>query len=346
MKHVLGLLILLFLSSPVAAHHSDTGMDMQSVVALEGTVTEFRWRNPHVYITLKSKDEGVLEVEWKLQTASISLLSRLGWSRSSLLVGDQITVEAHQARNGRPYGLVATITKVDGTVLPTSLDAVTGEPVQVGPALTQTATSLNGVWKVDSTNLQRYPGGSEGYFSAKLKLTEKARVAQSLYDEASEQNPTTRCIGRQAPYLTVLATIFPLGIEIDEERNTVSIRSGAFDYRQTVYLDGRGHPENGETTLSGHAIGWWEEDTLVVDTVLFDDHVDAYQIGIPSGAEKHVVQRFRLIEGGTRIEVKFFLEDPEFIVGSLTDKREMIYSPHIEIVPFDCDPESATQFLR
>ena len=148
------------------------------------------------------------------------------------------------------------------------------------------------------------------------------------------------------PYMTVLATIFPLEISINEEESTVSIRSGAFDYHQTVYLDGRGHPQDGERTYAGHAIGWWEEDSLVVDTRLFADHIDAYQIGVPSGAEKHVVQRFRLIEGGTRMEVEFMLEDSEYLVGSLTDTREMIYSPHIEISPFDCDPESARQFLK
>jgi hypothetical protein len=146
--------------------------------------------------------------------------------------------------------------------------------------------------------------------------------------------------------MTVLATIFPLEISLNDEERTATIRSGAFDFHQTVYLDGREHPENDERTFAGHAIGWWEDDTLVVDTRLFADHLDAYQYGVPSGAEKHVVQRFRLMEGGTRIEVEFMLEDPEYIVGALTDTREMIYSPQIEIAPFNCDPESALQFLN
>ena len=346
MKYFLRLSILFFLASPAVGHHSEAGLDMTTVVGLEGTVSEFRWRNPHVYITLSSRNELGDIVEWKLQAGAISIMSRLGWTRDSISVGDHINVEAHQASNGRPYGVLASVIKGDGTVLATSLDAVTGEPVQASVQVVQAATSLNGVWKVDSTKLKRYPGGSEGYFDAMLKLTEKSRIAQSVYDEESVLNPAANCIGIQAPYMTVLATIFPLEIKIDEEREVASIRSGAFDYHQTVYLDGRGHPENAERTMPGHAIGWWEEDTLVVDTVLFDDHIDAYQIGVPSGSKKHVVQRFRLIEGGTRIEIEFLLEDPEYLVGSLTDKRELMYSPHIEIVPFDCDPESAMQFLQ
>ncbi|GAG81390.1 unnamed protein product, partial [marine sediment metagenome] len=247
---------------------------------------------------------------------------------------------------GRPYGILTSVIKQDGTVISTSVDAITGEPEQAGADSGQVTTTLDGVWKVDSTHLERYPGGSEGYMNAKLQLTEKARAAQSIYDEESDQNPASRCIGRTEPYITVLATIFPLEISINEEESTVSIRSGAMDYHQTVYLDGRGHPVDRERALAGHAIGWWEEDTLVVDTKLFADHLDAYQIGVPSGAGKHVVERYRLIDGGTRMEVEFMLEDHEYIVGSLTDTREMVYSPQIEITPFDCDPESARQFLN
>ena len=319
---------------------------MNSVVVLEGVVTDFRWRNPHVYITINSADAQGDDIEWKLQAVAISLMTRLGWTRDSIAVGDHISVEAHPARDGRPYGYLNFVTKTDGSILPTSVAAAISKPAEASPRLLQAATSLNGVWKVDASKTKRYPGGSEGYFMANLTLTEKGRAAQSAYDEDSQQNPVVRCIGVPEPYMTVLATIFPLEISINDEDGTVSIRSGAFDYSQTVYLDRRDHPEDGDRTFAGHAIGWWEQDTLVVDTRLFADHRDAYQIGVPSGAEKHVVQRFRLTEGGTRIEVEFMLEDPEYIVGSLVGRREMIYSPHIEIEPFDCDPESAQEFLN
>ena len=346
MKRFFGLLAFVPFAAPTLAHHSDAGLDMTAVVALEGTVIEYRWRNPHVYITINAADEDGSESEWNLQAGAISLMSRMGWSRNSLDTGESISVEVHPARDGRPYGFLTSVTKQDGTVIPTLFDATTGEPDQAVAEPTQVATSMEGVWRVDSSNLVSYPGGSEGYFMANLRLTERAQIAQASYDEESAQNPVAQCIGIPEPYMTVLATIFPLEIRFGEDESTVSIRSGAFDYHQTVYLDGRGHPEGGERTFAGHAIGWWEGDTLVVDTRLFADHLDAYQFGVPSGAEKHVVQRFRLMEGGTRLEIEFMLEDPEYIVGSLTDSRELIYTPGTEIAPFDCDPESALQFLN
>ena len=60
----------------------------------------------------------------------------------------------------------------------------------------------------------------------------------------------------------------------------------------------------------------------MVDTRNFSDHRSAYQTGVPSGAQKHVVERFRLIENGTRMLLEFMLEDPEYLVGSMTHTRK------------------------
>jgi hypothetical protein len=46
------------------------------------------------------------------------------------------------------------------------------------------------------------------------------------------------------------------------------------------------------------------------------------------------------------MEIEFMLEDSEFIAVPLTDTRELVYSPQDEILPFDCDLESALQFLN
>lgn len=37
-------------ATPISAHHSDAGIDMESIVAFDGVVTDFVWRNPHVYV--------------------------------------------------------------------------------------------------------------------------------------------------------------------------------------------------------------------------------------------------------------------------------------------------------
>ena len=198
----------------------------------------------------------------------------------------------------------------------------------------------------NSSELISYPGGFDGFFKAQLRLTVKGAAAQAAYDELSDENPESQCIGRPTPAMIVSSNLYPLQLEINEDQKIIMIRIEFWDEERTVYMDGRAHPDISERFASGHSIGRWDGDTLVVDTMNFTDHRSPYQIGVPSGAQKHVVERYRLNEEGTRIVVEFVLEDPEYIAEPLSHARELIYSPQMEISRYDCDPEAARRFVR
>ena len=68
----------LVLAAPASGHHSDAGLDMNSVVTIEGTVTEFGWRNPHVYINVETAAERGETTEWTLQLGSTITIMRMG----------------------------------------------------------------------------------------------------------------------------------------------------------------------------------------------------------------------------------------------------------------------------
>ena len=84
---------------------------------------------------------------------------------------------------------------------------------------------------------------------------------------------------------------------------------------------------------------------MVVDTRLFADHRSPYQIGVPSGAQKHVVERYGLIGDGSRAMAEFMLEDPEYLVEPIMHTRELIYTPDVEMFRFNCDPVVTRQFV-
>ena len=96
---------------PAYGHHSDAALEMDTVLTLEGTVMEFSLRNPHAYIVVDATDETGERREWTVQMGSMMFLMRRGWERDSLVVGDDVTVSLHPARDGRPYGLVTTVMK-------------------------------------------------------------------------------------------------------------------------------------------------------------------------------------------------------------------------------------------
>ena len=109
MKYATILLAAIVPMAPALSHHSDAGIDMNSSVVLEGTVTEFHFRNPHAYFLIEVPNEDGEIAEWSLQMGSALGLSRRGWSRNTLVPGDPVTVEAHPAVGGRPYGIVQEV---------------------------------------------------------------------------------------------------------------------------------------------------------------------------------------------------------------------------------------------
>lgn len=344
MRHLATLLAALALGFPAYAHHSDAGLDLDTVITIDGTVTELSWRNPHVYFTLETAGEAGQANEFTVQMASVATVSRMGWSRDSLQVGDRISVGAYPARNGRPYGKFLSIERVTGPELPTSFDS-SGEVRLAGPEASAVASSVAGRWMADPETLVSYPGRIDGLTRALLSLTNNAEAAQAVYDENSEENPELRCIGRPTPAMIVYTDIYPIELEFTEDEQVLYIRSQFMDQERVVYMDGREHPDAAERSHEGHSVGWWEDGTLVVDTRNFADHRSPYQNGIPSGARKHVVERFRLTESGTGMGVEFMLEDPDYIAAPMTHSRELVYVPDADMSPFNCDLESTRRFL-
>jgi len=80
-----------------------------------------------------------------------------------------------------------------------------------------------------------------------------------------------------------------------------------------IYTDGRPHPpkEELDPTTNGHSIAHWEGDTLVVDTIGFNDRgVRAIPGGGVRTSDSHLTERYRLLDGGQRLSVSFTWEDP------------------------------------
>jgi hypothetical protein len=81
-------------------HHGAAGWDNKSTITVQGTVTEFRFINPHAQIFLDANDDKGNSVRWGVEAADPAMLVRQGWSRNILKVGDQITVTGRPAKNG------------------------------------------------------------------------------------------------------------------------------------------------------------------------------------------------------------------------------------------------------
>jgi Family of unknown function (DUF6152) len=104
LKYALIAIAAMLTASSALAHHSFAMFDQSKLVTVNGTVKDFRWTNPHVFIQLLVKTEGGSEVEWSIEMTSPEHLARVGWRPASLKPGDQVTLAIHPMRDGTAGG--------------------------------------------------------------------------------------------------------------------------------------------------------------------------------------------------------------------------------------------------
>ena len=111
-----GVAVALF-AVPADAHHSFAMFDQTKVVALEGTVTEFEWVNPHSWLHFTVRGPDGREQDWSLELASTGQQMRAGWRQDTIKAGDQIKVEFNPLKDGSRGGTLLNAVLPDGRKL-------------------------------------------------------------------------------------------------------------------------------------------------------------------------------------------------------------------------------------
>jgi hypothetical protein len=100
---------------PAFAHHSFAMFDAERTTALEGTVKEFQWTNPHAWIMLTVAKEGQPNQQWAIELNGPAGLARDGWRPKTLTPGMNVKMTIHPLRDGSAGGQFMTVTLPDGT---------------------------------------------------------------------------------------------------------------------------------------------------------------------------------------------------------------------------------------
>lgn len=94
----------------VLAHHSYAQFDMGNTVSVQGTVKQWDWTNPHSWLTLYVEPgNGVQPEVWEIESGSPSMLLRTGFTRTSLTVGEKVTVKFHPHRDDPHKGSLVAV---------------------------------------------------------------------------------------------------------------------------------------------------------------------------------------------------------------------------------------------
>ena len=321
----------LFFPVQALAHHSAAAFDTQQEAKATGTVTAYRFANPHVYITLQAKKADGTAVSLEVEAGAASVLNGLGFTRSSIAVGDVVTIVGNPARS-RPDTLMLgkDLYKRDGTYYPLHINSRT-----IYAARNDVATSIAGTWFSPSTEFYGFLAGAP-----KWPLTEKGKAALAVFDpKATTQKD---CIPVGAPTLM----FYPVANTITVQRDRVVMKVDWMESERTIFLDGRSHPPAGDRSLHGHSVGRWEGDTLVAETTNFREHPMGLSTTLPSSTQKRLVERFRLSQDRKGLSYSGVMEDPVYLARPVEWSGQWQYRPSMPHSSEKCDIEVARRFLR
>jgi len=111
---VLAAALVLAVVSPALSHHSHAMFDHAKEVSVTGTVTEFVFRNPHVFLYVDVRNEKGETVKYWVEMSNLTNMIRRGIGQSTFKPGDTVTVNLHPLKDGRLGGSYVTIVAADG----------------------------------------------------------------------------------------------------------------------------------------------------------------------------------------------------------------------------------------
>ena len=153
-------------------------------------------------------------------------------------------------------------------------------------------------------------------------------------------NPWFRCESRTLP-----GVIGGTQEILRPSDDRINLRYEILDIERTVHLELTGHPPDIEPTHLGHSIGWFENETLVVDTALFTPAQWGIGAGVPSSDAKRVVERYTLLDDGRRMRVDYTFEDPVYLTEPVNMSTTFFVDPGYPWTEYDCDPHASSRHL-
>lgn len=196
------------------------------------------------------------------------------------------------------------------------------------PTLSPIGGQTTGLWLTD------YLPGRPLFFD--VDAVQFRPWARGLFDARQEHDlePHARCKASGA----IRQFLTPYGVEIVEiealERLYIFDIGGPHTYRE-VFMDGRGHPADLTPTNYGHNIGWWDGDTLVIDSVGYNEDFWFERMGLPHTEAVHVTEYFRRTDPET-VEYRFVMNDPDAYEAPVEGHLRLLWREGEELFEYIC----------
>jgi hypothetical protein len=332
-------------------------------VTLQGPVTRIEWTNPRAYVFLNVKDTAGVVTTWAVEIGNPLDLEKNGWKADSLKVGDVVTVAGTPSRTPA-RALAASVTR-NGTRLFTAS----------GKAAVHPAPAPAPRWPNGHVRLGPAPGG-KGYWGAPsattlvetgvtvpisrdgllMNLSDAGKVApmqpwaQAAFEYRQRtllrDDPYSRCLPPGGPRQFQMANGFQFIEQPELGRILVLLGGGDRNWR-VIYTDGRPAAQGDDLVLTyyGTSVGHWEKDTLVVDSVGFNERFWMSNNGLPNTEALHLTERFSRPDLNT-LKYEVTVNDPRTYTRPWSSGWTVAWVPDREIQEYFCEENAEQSFVR
>ena len=351
-RKLLAVVGLVALSTNLSAHHgANSQFDLSVEISLTGLVTDLRFVNPHSYVSFDlTGDDGnyVLDdsgqrINVQCEMLSGTSLRRAGWTEEMFSPGTPIKVGGNPSRREENVCVLETM----------ALDR--------GPEVTRFAQFDETRPVADSARQARTPWGDPNIAG---DWAAEARTARPVQDEAYPRvEPIRLTEAGQAAADEVLARIAAGEIadprincqprdfisdwtfnwmpnRIVQEQNRIELTYGFMDRKRNIHLDADEHPADLSLDLSGHSIGRWQNDVLIVNTLGFEPGFRSVQNAITqiNSDQYHVIERFWLDnERGTLTRDYEATDTLYWTPESVRSGTDVLYISNLPWEPYNCN---------
>lgn len=336
-KYCFALTVSLLLTTTVGlTHHSRANFDSDTVIELTGTVVDYAWRNPHVYMQVEAPDANGVARTWLVESHSVTGMRGNGWDGDTLRPGEQITLSGSPDHDAsKHFVLLNYLDKSDGQRLYAFGNRSAPRPP--APAVAPSA-DFSGTWNFDLRSFNtRLAGGGPPEWS----YTERGAAEAARYD--ARDNPELEC--RQIGVPRIVA--YPYAINWVRNADSIHIHKEHLDEKRVIWLDRDAEGlKNQPPSYVGTSFGYFEtEHHLVIETNNFLPTKWGSSNGVDSSDQKSVVEHYRLSEDGLVVEFSFTITDPVYLAEPATVSGNFNKSRNRDFVETGCDPEAASRHL-
>ena len=202
-----------------------------------------------------------------------------------------------------------------------------------------------GVWEgnAGATLATNRPGGLDNpsmYLPTNLKISEVPFLpwARAVYEyrqtSTTKDDPHVKCKPSGGPRMFHTPYGFEF-LDMQEEKRIYIVGVGGPHTWRVIYMDGRSHPKDLDPTFAGHSVGHFEGDSLVVDTVGFNEKFWLTREGIPLTERLHLIERFTRTDHDD-LKYEATIDDPGAYSATWTGGWWIRWQPDAELYEYVC----------